>query len=65
MADNDTAAAPAAASNTPDPNKSYRLKLSRSIEVAPKIWARPGNEAIVKGGLIAGFGDAVISFEEV
>ncbi|WP_315782391.1 hypothetical protein [Bradyrhizobium sp. SZCCHNPS1003] len=76
MADTENAAAPAAAApvavptNTPpklavDPVKSYRLKLARAIEVAPKIWARPGHEVIVKGNLIAGLGDAVIGYEEV
>jgi hypothetical protein len=62
MADTQPAAAPAAA---PDPAKSYRLKLSRAVQIAPDIWARPSHETIVKGGLIAGLGDAVISYEEV
>jgi hypothetical protein len=71
MADNETAAAPVAApaaapALTPDPAKSYRLTLARAIQVAPDIWARPGShETIVKGSLIAGFGDAVIKYEEV
>jgi hypothetical protein len=63
MADTQPAAAPAAAA--PDPAKRYRLTLARAVEVAPDIWARPGNETIVKGGLIAGLGDAVIKYEEV
>ncbi|WP_316200898.1 MULTISPECIES: hypothetical protein [unclassified Bradyrhizobium] len=75
MADTDNAAAPAAA--TPvvspaaapklpiDPSKSYRLKLSRAVEIAPKVWARPAHEAVVKGSLIADLGDAVIGYEEV
>ncbi len=65
MADTQTAAAPAAAANTPDPSKSYRLKLARSVQIAPDIWARPSNETIVKGSLIADLGDAVIGYEEV
>jgi hypothetical protein len=67
MADTQNAAAPAAAPTGPviDPLKSYRLKLARSVEIAPKVWARPAHETIVKGGLIADLGDAVISYEEV
>jgi hypothetical protein len=62
MADTETAAAPAAA---PDPAKSYRLKLARAVQIAPNIWARPAHETIVKGDMIAGLGNAVISYEEV
>ncbi|WP_316196567.1 hypothetical protein [Bradyrhizobium sp. SZCCHNS3053] len=63
MANSKAAAAPAAAA--PDPEKQYRLKLARAVEIAPKVWARPANETIVKGSLIAGLGDAVIGYEEV
>jgi hypothetical protein len=48
-----------------DPDKQYRIKLARAIEVAPKIWARPGNEVTLKGSEIAQHGDAITSFEEV
>ncbi|MGJ4945065.1 hypothetical protein ACQR1W_31180 [Bradyrhizobium sp. HKCCYLS1011] len=75
MADTENAAAPAAAAPAAapvappkaavDPTKNYRLKLARAVEIAPKIWARPGQEAIVKGNLIAGLGDAVIGYDEV
>jgi hypothetical protein len=64
MADTQNGAAPAAP--TPDSAKSYRLTLARSVEIAPKVWARPGShETIVKGSLIAGLGDAVTKYEEV
>ena len=79
MADTQPAAAPAAAlaaapavtasaapAVTPDPAKRYRLTLARAVEIAPKVWARPGShDVIVKGSLIAGFGDAVTKYEEV
>jgi hypothetical protein len=52
--------------NSPDPKKRYRVKLARPVEVAPKIWARPlDHEVILQGDLIAGHGDAIISYEEV
>jgi hypothetical protein len=64
MAKNENGAAPAAPAI--DPAKSYRLTLARAVEIAPKIWARPGtHDVIVKGELIAGYGDAVSSYEEV
>lgn len=63
MADNENGAASAAPSI--DPNKSYRLTLVRAVEIAPKIWARPGSDVVVKGSLIADYGDAVSSYEEV
>jgi hypothetical protein len=60
------AAAPAAAPVGPDPAKSYRLTLVRAVEIAPNVWARPGShETIVKGGMIASFGNAVTKYEEV
>jgi hypothetical protein len=63
MADTENAGAPAPAI---DPAKSYRLTLVRSVEIAPKVWARPwSHETIVKGSLIASFGDAVSAYEEV
>jgi hypothetical protein len=66
MADTQPAAAPAAApAPALDPAKNYRLKLSRAVEVAPGIWARPGHETIVKGSLVTTYGAAVISYEEV
>jgi hypothetical protein len=63
MADTKKGAAPVAPA--PDPEKSYRLKLARAVEVAPNVWARPQHETIVKGSVIADLGDAVISYEEV
>jgi hypothetical protein len=71
MADENTAAAPAAApaaasAVSPNPAKKYRLTLARSVEIAPNVWARPGShEVVVNGGLIAGYGDAVTKYEEV
>ncbi|WP_029083405.1 hypothetical protein [Bradyrhizobium sp. th.b2] len=50
----------------PDPAKRYRVKLARAIEVAPGIYGRPfDHEVIIEGSAIAGFGDAIIGFEEV
>jgi hypothetical protein len=64
MAGNKNGAAPAAPAI--DPEKSYRLTLARAVEIAPKIWARPGShDVIVKGSLIAEYGDAVSTYEEV
>jgi hypothetical protein len=64
MAGKQNGAAPAAPAI--DPEKIYRLTLARPVEIAPKIWARPGtHDVTVKGELIAGYGDAVSSYEEV
>jgi hypothetical protein len=51
--------------NQPDPNKRYRVKLARAIQVAPGIWARPGNEVTLAGSEISQHGDSIVSYEEV
>jgi hypothetical protein len=64
MADETTAAAPAAA--PADPAKRYRVKLNRAVQIAPKVWARPStHEVILIGSEIAKHGDAIASYEEV
>jgi len=47
------------------PEATYRVELARSIEIAPGIWARPGNEVTLIGADIATHGEAIKSYEEV
>jgi hypothetical protein len=53
------------AKSAPDPQKRYRVKLARAVELAPRVWARPRDEVTIQGDLISGYGDAIISYEEV
>jgi hypothetical protein len=56
----DTSAKP-----TPDSAKQYVVSLARAIQIVPSIWARPADHVILQGDQIAGYGDAILRFEEV
>jgi hypothetical protein len=46
-------------------DKHYSITLARAIEVAPKVWARPGDHVTMDGDQIPAHGDAIESYEEV
>jgi hypothetical protein len=48
------------------PDKEYRVKLSRPVEIAPGVWARPGDEVKVLGHIVSALAseEKIANFEE-
>ncbi|WP_298962199.1 hypothetical protein [uncultured Methylobacterium sp.] len=49
---------------TINPEKSYRVKLKRSVEISPHVFARPNDDVVVKGRVLETILDDVLSYEE-
>jgi hypothetical protein len=53
------------AANKIDPEKQYRVKLSKVVEIAPDIYARPNDQVVLKGKVLATIIDDVEVYEPV
>jgi hypothetical protein len=48
-----------------DPETQYRVKLSKVVELAPEIFARPHDALVVKGKVLSTIMDSVELYEPV
>jgi hypothetical protein len=51
--------------NNIDPEKQYRVKLSKVVELTPHVFARPHDALVVKGKVLSTILDSVEAYEPV
>ena len=51
-------------SKTINADKTYRVRLSRPVEITPGHWARTGDEVLLAGALVTEKKDSIEKYEE-
>ena len=52
-------------SKTIKPEKQYRVKLARPVELVPGHWVRSGDDLVIAGAILAEIKDSAESYQEV